>query len=130
MNAPLYIRFGADGTFVMCFLDDITLSEGYGDLVETRYGYMDGTSMAAPFVSGMAGLMATYAPDVSYQTIKEAILKTADPIPNLANITVSGGRANLSAALAFLKNLNQNRTRYPCIQDGTMFPLQKAESWQ
>lgn len=103
MNAPLYIRFGADGTFVMCFLDDITLSEGYGDLVETRYGYMDGTSMAAPFVSGMAGLMATYAPDVSYQTIKEAILKTADPIPNLANITVSGGRANLSAALAFLK---------------------------
>ena len=103
MNAPLYIRFGADGTFVMCFLDDITLSDGYGNLAETRYGYMDGTSMAAPFVSGMAGLMAAYAPDASSLKIKEAILNTADPVPGLSNITVTGGRANLSAALSYLK---------------------------
>ena len=103
LNSPLYIRFVADGTYIACFLDDITLSDGYGTLNETRYGYMSGTSMAAPFVSGMCGLLTTYAPDVPYSAIKEAIFKTAVPVPGLNNKTVTGGRANLSAALTYLK---------------------------
>jgi len=98
----LYIRFIADGAFVTCFLDDITLSDGYGDLSETRYAYMNGTSMATPFVSGIAGILASYAPDVPFSKIKEAILQSADPVPDLSNCTVSGGRANLSAALEYL----------------------------
>lgn len=102
-EAPLYIRFVADGTFIACFLDDITLSDGYGALTETRYGYMDGTSMAVPFISGMAGFLITYAPDDPYSAIKDAILKTVDPVQGLENKTTTGGRANLSAALTYLK---------------------------
>ncbi len=100
----LYIRFVADGSFVSCFLDDVTLSDGYGELAHTRYNYMNGTSMATPFVTGIIGLLKAYAPDASYLTIKEALIRTADPVPSLSNCTVSGGRANLSAALAYLTN--------------------------
>jgi len=107
-DGPLYLRFVADGTFIGCWLDDISLSDGYGDLVETRYGYMDGTSMATPFVSGMAGILATYDPDASYSDIKKAILETVDPVPGLLNITTTGGRANLSAALLYLKKPEQD----------------------
>ncbi|HOL42185.1 MAG TPA: S8 family serine peptidase, partial [Methanospirillum sp.] len=76
--------------------------DGYGNLSETRYAYMNGTSMATPFVSGMAGILTSYAPDVPFSKIKEAILNSADPVPGLSNKTVSGGRANLSAALKYL----------------------------
>jgi len=102
-DGPLYIRFIADGDFISCFIDDITLSDGYGTLMQTNYGYMSGTSMAAPHVSGIVSLMMAYAPDKPLSTIKDVLLATTDPLESLMNKTTSGGRANLSAALDYLK---------------------------
>ncbi|PWR71064.1 S8 family serine peptidase [Methanospirillum stamsii] len=114
LKNPLYLRFIGDGTFITCFLDNVTLSEGYGTLTETRYGYMSGTSMAAPFVSGMSANLKTYAPDASYSMIKEAIMKSSDPLADLQNKTVTGGRVNLSAAMVYLKNPDTDKIRlYP-----------------
>ena len=47
----------------------------------TGYGYLGGTSMAAPHVAGVAALAAAYAPSASGQDIKTAILSGVDPIP-------------------------------------------------
>jgi len=102
-KGPLYLRFTVDGTFLTCFLDNLMLSEGYGTLSETRYGYMSGTSMAAPFVSGICALLKANVPDASYTEIKNAIIKTVDPLSSLQNKTLSGGRVNLTAALLYLK---------------------------
>lgn len=103
-DGPLYIRFIADGDFISCFIDDITLSDGYGTLTQTNYGYISGSSMAAPYVSGIISLMIAYAPDKPLSLIKDALLATTDPLESLVNSTTSGGRANLSAALNHMKD--------------------------
>ncbi|MBU4580801.1 MAG: S8 family serine peptidase [Proteobacteria bacterium] len=66
------------------------------------YAYMNGTSMAAPHVAGVAGLLLAQCPSLSYTGIKSAILDTADPIGSVADKMVSGGRVNAFAALKSL----------------------------
>lgn len=42
------------------------------------YGCMDGTSMSAPFVAGIAGLIWGANPDLTAEQVKEAIVNSAD----------------------------------------------------
>jgi len=42
-----------------------------------RYGFLQGTSMAAPVVAGVAALIRSYFPDLSAQQVKYAIEKSA-----------------------------------------------------
>ena len=58
------------------------------------YGYMSGTSMAAPHVAGLAALYKGLNPSASYQEIKNAILSTVDPISALQGKMLYGGRIN------------------------------------
>ena len=44
----------------------------------SRYGYMYGTSMAAPHVSGVAALVMQANPELSAQEVREVLLKAAD----------------------------------------------------
>ncbi|NBD16586.1 MAG: S8 family serine peptidase [Cyanobacteria bacterium] len=64
-----------------------------------NYAVFDGTSMAAPHVSGVAGLLLSEFPGLSAQEVKERILETTDLIPALEGITVSQGRLNAFNAL-------------------------------
>ena len=59
-------------------------------------GYMllSGTSMAAPHVSGVANLILAQYPGLTSQQIKARLLSAVDPTPQLANLTISGGRLN------------------------------------
>ncbi|PWR71881.1 S8 family serine peptidase [Methanospirillum stamsii] len=76
---------------------------GYrGLVIKPEYTYMDGTSMAAPMVSGIAGLIKGKKPDLTAGEIKQVIMDTAFPIPSLHDKTVTGGRVNLEAALKAL----------------------------
>jgi serine protease len=63
------------------------------------YGSLTGTSMAAPFVTGVAALLRSQNAGWSYQQIVNRILSTVDPLPSLETTTVSGGRLNAAAAL-------------------------------
>jgi len=65
----------------------------------TFYGKMSGTSMATPFVSGLAGLILSRNPSMSCTDIRHIILDNAEPIASAAGKTVSGGRINLFDAL-------------------------------
>ena len=63
------------------------------------YSSMSGTSMATPHVSGVAALAWSYAPSASYQQIRSALLDGVDPLPELSDVTVSGGRLNIRNTL-------------------------------
>lgn len=58
------------------------------------YDYLNGTSMAAPHVSGVVALTWSSEPQLSNLKIKDIILNAADPVESLAGITVTGGRLN------------------------------------
>lgn len=63
------------------------------------YNWGSGTSMAAPHVSGVAGLVLEMQPGLSYQQIKDRILSTARVLPGLAGTSATGGIVNMHAAL-------------------------------
>ncbi|HEV8543361.1 MAG TPA: S8 family serine peptidase [Verrucomicrobiae bacterium] len=66
---------------------------------DSDYTFLDGTSMATPHVTGVAALVAAYLPGASYSEIRSRILEGVDPIPSLANKTITGGRLNAYKAL-------------------------------
>ena len=51
--------------------------------------------MACPHVAGAAALYWSSHPEKTYKEVKDAILKSARPIPALRGKTVSGGKLNV-----------------------------------
>jgi hypothetical protein len=66
----------------------------YSTLYGARYGYMSGTSMATPHVTGVAALLWSLWPSARADDIRDAIIKGVDVIPALIGKTITGGRLN------------------------------------
>lgn len=66
------------------------------------YELMDGTSMAAPYVSGAAALLKAYKSSLTNVEIKDLILNNVDPVDGLEDKTSTGGRLNVYKALKVL----------------------------
>jgi serine protease len=47
---------------------------------EDTYGYLDGTSMAAPHVAGLVALMKTLRPSLTGPQVRDVLVRTATPI--------------------------------------------------
>jgi subtilisin family serine protease len=74
------------------------------DIVSTflagGYTTFNGTSMSAPFVAGVAGLVLSLNPSYTPQQVKNAILNSVDHPQDLAGgFTVTSGRLNAQGAL-------------------------------
>lgn len=89
---------GTDG--YGCAIDDIEVVN-YTDGSDEIYGYLSGTSMATPYVSGLAALLWSINPTLSYNQIKSAILDNGDSIASLAGKTVTGKRINAYSSVAY-----------------------------
>ena len=63
------------------------------------YAFFNGTSMAAPHVSGAAALMLAANAALSVAYLRAGLLATVDPLPSLAGFTSTGGRLNANAAV-------------------------------
>lgn len=65
------------------------------------YGHYSGTSMAAPHVAGVAGLILSTeeGASLSPEALRARLIETADPVPALQGLSASGGRLNAAAAL-------------------------------
>ncbi|OGI41236.1 MAG: hypothetical protein A2140_04400 [Candidatus Muproteobacteria bacterium RBG_16_62_13] len=64
----------------------------------TGYKQLSGTSMATPHVSGAATLVYSQYPGITHHQVKDRLMASAEPIPALQGITVTGGRMNVSVA--------------------------------
>ena len=84
---PTTVDLGAPGTRIA------------STYIDGGYVYMSGTSMAAPHVAGVAGLIWSIAPHLSIAEVKQIMMDTGDPLSDLAGATVSGKRLNAYRAL-------------------------------
>ena len=66
------------------------------------YQYESGTSMATPYVSGLAGLLFSHYPYFTASQIRGTILRYVDILPSLQGATITGGRINAFRALSSL----------------------------
>jgi subtilisin family serine protease len=64
-----------------------------------NYGFMSGTSMATPHVSGSAALLLAANPNLTLQQLKSLLIFNGDPAPTLLNKTVTGRRLNVFKSL-------------------------------
>lgn len=69
---------------------------------DVGYDFCSGTSMAAPHVAGLAGLLYSVYPDFNYLQIRGMILKYVDFLPNLDGFVFSNGRINAFKAVSAL----------------------------
>ncbi|MFC1727572.1 tandem-95 repeat protein [Patescibacteria group bacterium] len=104
-----WVTDSSDNDYGGCLIDDVkitknTLSSG------NYYRYTDGTSMAGPFVAGIAGLVWAYNPALTATEVKNAILQTGDSLSSLSGKTVTGKRVNAYNALAFVAPNNPPTT--------------------
>lgn len=67
----------------------------------SSYGYMTGTSMAAPMVSAAAAMVYSHYPDITMADVKEILLSSARPLDSLAGRTLTGGMLDAGAALSY-----------------------------
>jgi subtilisin family serine protease len=79
-------------------MDDIELV-CHGSPSDNGDESLDGTSMAAPMVTGAAALLFTRDAALTATEVKNALLDNVDPLPDLTGTTVSGGRLNVYRAL-------------------------------
>ncbi|MBI5739151.1 MAG: S8 family serine peptidase [Nitrospirae bacterium] len=81
------------------YLDNIKLTRTPISIGNYSYTYYSGTSMAAPHVSGAAGLIKALKPQLTNLQIKAAILNSVDVLPPLSGKVSTGGRLNAYQAL-------------------------------
>jgi len=87
----------ADGVYV----DNLTVScLGSGYSATSGYALADGTSIAAPYVSGAAALLFAHSPSASASDVKTALLRTVDVKSGLSKLATSG-RLNVWRALHY-----------------------------
>lgn len=81
------------------YIDNVMLTKQA--IVPIGHGYdpMSGTSMAAPHVSGTAGLVLSLNPNLSAATVKNILIETVDAKSSLEGKTRSGGRLNAHQAV-------------------------------
>jgi subtilisin family serine protease len=73
--------------------------------LSSAYGVLDGTSAAAPNLTGVAGLILSKTPNLDPLLVKAAILNSVDKVPALEGKIASGGRVNAFAALCSTNTL-------------------------
>ncbi len=84
-----------------------TLNSGFTTSVSATYGYLAGTSMAAPHVAGVLSLMVSISPTLNYTESVQILQNAASPFPagsNCTTTTCGAGIVNAGAALAAIGN--------------------------
>lgn len=92
-------NFGAVGV-------DIAAPGSYilSTLPGNNYGFMSGTSMAAPMVTGVAAMLYSCRPELSLIDVKNILINSSRKMEGLSGKMVSGGMLDAYAALTYQQN--------------------------
>jgi cell wall-associated protease len=98
-----------------------------------KYDYMQGTSMAAPVVTGVAALILEFYPNLTPEQVKYCIERSAvspgakvkkpgtdDEMVNLSDISKSGGIVNAYEALKLASTLNPDPRKKDRLEKSTL----------
>jgi len=87
----------------------------------SKYGALDGTSMASPVVAGVAAVLRSYFPTLTAPQVKQIIIQSATPIDfpvmnpatgdnvTMKSLCVSGGIVNLYNAVKLAEQMVQKK---------------------
>jgi subtilisin family serine protease len=89
-----FSNFGVSSVDVGAPGDDIEST-----VLGSGYDFYSGTSMATPYVAGLAALVKSVAPGRSYLELREIVLGSVDPLSSLSGKTATGGRVNAHSAV-------------------------------
>ena len=81
-------------------------------IANNSFYFYDGTSAAAPHVAGVAALVLSVNPELTPRQVREVILASVDPVPALANYSISGGRLNAYRAVQLAGETDTIPTRH------------------
>jgi len=103
-------RNDALGTFSNYGATSVDLAAPGVDVASTYtgsgYSYLSGTSMATPYVSGVAALAFGLRPASTYQQVKDALLNGVDKVAGLTGKVLTGGRLNARKTLDLIAALD------------------------
>ncbi len=95
----------------------------YSTIPENAYKHLDGTSMAAPVVSGVAAVIRSYFPDLTAPQVKEILLNSSEKINEqvikpgtnetvaFSDLSVSGGAVNAYKAFQLASTTKGKKKR-------------------
>lgn len=101
--------------------------------VADGYHYMYGTSMAAPYVTGVAALIMSQFPDITVSGIKDRILTYSEELVQLNGLCATGGRLNAYLAVHphnfTYVNTNHN-SHHDCVCSICGYTIQEAHTYE
>jgi len=89
------VKVGAPGVKILSTVPHNKYQDTIIDLGSIKATW-DGTSMAAPFVSGAAAVIWSQSPKQSWQDVKGKLLANAVPLDSLKDKVATGGRVDLA----------------------------------
>ncbi|MCK5643183.1 MAG: S8 family serine peptidase, partial [Gammaproteobacteria bacterium] len=94
-NLYIRFRFTSDGSNIDdgWHIDDVRVT-AYTPGTHNSYDHFNGTSMATPIVSGIAGLIKANSSGLTNIQIKSLIESNVDTLGSLAGLVATGGRVN------------------------------------
>ncbi len=71
----------------------------YSTVKDSKYDTYSGTSMATPHVSGIAAMMLSINPKMTYAEVRKRLIETSDPVLGLRKKVAAKGRVNVFNAV-------------------------------
>lgn len=85
-------------------------------LSRNTYGYLSGTSMAAPQVTGAVALLNAVKPNITVSEVKSAIFDTVDKMPELLGKVATNGKLNIAASVFKVLGLQYQPIQAPIVK--------------